>query len=150
MAASYVAMKGMCLGIILLAICLPLMAAISGTFRGFIVRAPEGEAQQGWIYVQGRNGNLRRAEVSRALVLYSSGVPQRLREKDPTRALREGAEVRVTASQDGDGEWRASRVEILKVRPERQRKRPRVQPAANDRAPGLKSAFAANLTQPIG
>lgn len=120
---------------------LPLTAEISGTFRGVIVHAPKGEATQGWIYVAGRNGNLRRAEISHAQVLYASSVPARLRAKDPERGLKEGAEVRVTASQDGDGEWRASRVEILKVQREHERKRPRVRPASSERPNGLKSAL---------
>ncbi|HLK34941.1 MAG TPA: hypothetical protein VKT29_17720 [Terriglobales bacterium] len=123
----------------LLAVVLPLSAGIAGTFRGIIVHPPQGEASRGWIYVQGRNGNLRRAEVSRAVVLYASDVPQSLREKVPARSLREGVEVRVTASQDGDGEWRATRVEILRLRPQRRHK-PRVRPATNDSTPGLKSA----------
>lgn len=117
---------------------LPLAAEISGTFRGVIVHPPEGEAQHGWIYVEGRNGNLRRAEVSHARVLYASSVPVRLRQPVPARSLKEGAEVRVTASQDGNGEWRASRVEILKLRQTRPHKRPRVRPAS-DPAPGLNS-----------
>lgn len=127
-------------GALLLVCVLPLSAAISGTFRGIIVRAPAGEASHGWIYVQGRNGNLRRAEVSQATIIYASSVPQNLREQVPARSLKEGAEVRVTASQDGKGEWRASRVEILKVRASQHRPRPRVQPT-NDRAPGLNSAL---------
>jgi hypothetical protein len=118
-----------------------LKGEVSGTFRGIIVHAPKGEATQGWIYVAGRNGNLRRAEVSHAQVLYASSVPLRLRAKDPERGLKEGAEVRVTASQDGDGEWRASRVEILKVQSERQHKRPRLRPAAGERPGGLNSAL---------
>ena len=118
---------------------LPLAAEISGTFRGVIVHAPAGEPTQGWIYVAGRNGNLRRAEVSQAQVLYASSVPVRLRAKDPSRGLKEGAEVRVTASQDGKGEWRASRVEILKVRESRRRKRSQMRPAA-DRPISLHSA----------
>ena len=118
---------------------LPLSAEISGTFRGVIVHPPRGEASHGWIYVQGRNGNLRRAEVSHARVLYAGSVPERLREQIPARSLKEGVEVRVTASQDGNGEWRASRVEILKVRQKHHRQRPQVRPAA-DRAPKLKSA----------
>jgi hypothetical protein len=120
---------------------LPASAEVSGTFRGVIVHAPKGEATEGWIYVAGRNGNLRRAEVSHAHVLYASSVPLRLRQKDPAQGLKEGAEVRVTASQDGDGEWRASRVEILKVRTEHRRKRPQVRPAANQQPAGLKSAL---------
>jgi len=124
---------------LLFALLLPLAAGISGTFRGVIVHAPAGEPTQGWIYVAGRNGNLRRAEVSHAQVLYAGSVPVRLRAKDPFRSLKEGAEVRVTASQDGKGEWQASRVEILKVRESQHRKRPQLRPAA-DRPTGLNSA----------
>ncbi|HTM42079.1 MAG TPA: hypothetical protein VL177_14265 [Terriglobales bacterium] len=124
---------------LLFALLLPLAAEISGTFRGVIVHAPAGEPTQGWIYVAGRNGNLRRAEVSHAQVLYAGSVPVRLRAKDPFRSLKEGAEVRVTASQDGKGEWQASRVEILKVRESHHRKRPQLRPAA-DRPTGLNSA----------
>ena len=124
---------------LLVAFLLPLSAEISGTFRGVIVQAPAGEPTNGWIYVAGRNGNLRRAEVSHAHVLYASSVPVRLRAKDASRSLKEGAEVRVTASQDGKGEWQASRVEILKVRESHHRKRPQVRPAA-DRPTGLNSA----------
>ena len=124
---------------LLVAFLLPLSAEISGTFRGVIVHAPAGEPTNGWIYVAGRNGNLRRAEVSHAHVLYASSVPVRLRAKDASRSLKEGAEVRVTASQDGKGEWQASRVEILKVRESHHRKRPQLRPAA-DRPTGLNSA----------
>ena len=128
------------LTVVLFACLLPSLAEISGTFRGVIVPAPKGEASHGWIYVQGRNGNLRRAEVSHARVLYASCVPARLREQVPARALKAGAEVRVTATQDGKGEWRASRVEILKVGQSHRRKRPQLRPA-DDRAPGLNSAL---------
>jgi hypothetical protein len=124
---------------LLFALLLPLAAEISGTFRGVIVHAPAGEPTQGWIYVAGRNGNVRRAEVSHAQVLYAGSVPVRLRAKDPFRSLKEGAEVRVTASQDGKGEWQASRVEILKVRESHHRKPPQLRPAA-DRPTGLNSA----------
>lgn len=127
--------------VLLLSCALPLSAEVSGTFRGVIVHAPKGEATQGWIYVAGRNGNLRRAEISHAHVLYANTVPLRLRAKDPEQSLKEGAEVRVTASQDGDGEWRASQVEILKVESEHHRKRPRVRPASEDRPSGLESAL---------
>ena len=128
------------LAALLVACVLSLTAEVSGTFRGIIVHAPKGEATQGWIYVAGRNGNLRRAEVSHAHVLYADSVPLRLRAKDPEQSLKEGAEVRVTASQDGDGEWRASRVEILKVREFHHRKRPQVRPAA-ERPRSLHSAL---------
>ncbi len=134
-------MKGLArlLVVLLVACLLAASAEVSGTFRGIIVHPPKGEATQGWIYVQGRNGNLRRAEVSHAHILYSGSVPLSLRDQVPARGLKEGAEVRVTASQDGKGEWRASRVEILKVRQKHHRQRPQVRPAA-DRAPKPKSA----------
>ena len=72
-------------------------------------------ASPGWFYVQGRNGMLRRVEISRARVLYAPSVPAADRAKNPAQDLIPGAEVRVTAVQDGNGEWRASRVEILKI-----------------------------------
>jgi hypothetical protein len=133
-------MRAWGLAALLFACLAPAGAEVSGTFRGVIVHAPRGEASHGWIYVQGRNGNLRRAEVSHARILYASSVPLSLREQVPARGLKEGAEVRVTASQDGNGEWRASRVEILRVRQQHQRKRPQLRPA-EDRTPGLKSAL---------
>jgi len=126
--------------VLLFAGLLPSSGEISGTFRGVIVHPRLGEASHGWSYVKGRNGNLRRAEVSHARVLYAGSVPERLREQIPARALKEGAEVRVTASQDGNGEWRASRVEILKAGKVHHRKRPQARPV-NDRAPGLNSAL---------
>ncbi|MGE5205318.1 MAG: hypothetical protein ACM3PW_06865 [Chlamydiota bacterium] len=128
------------LAALLFACLLPAAAEVSGTFRGVIVHAPKGENSHGWIYVQGRNGNLRRAKVTHARILYAASVPLSLREQVPARGLKEGAEVRVTASQDGNGEWRASRVEILRVRQQHQRKRPQLRPA-EDRTPGLKSAL---------
>ena len=67
-------------------------------------------------------------------------VENELDEDGAKARLKEGAEVRVTASQDGKGEWQASRVEILKVRQSHQRKRPQVRPAA-DRPTGLHSAL---------
>lgn len=127
------------LAALLFACLLPAAAEVSGTFRGIIVPAPKGENSHGWIYVQGRNGNLRRAEVSHARILYASSVPLSLREQEPAHGLKEGAEVRVTASQDGNGEWRASRVEILKVREQHRRKGPQLRPA-EERTPGLNSA----------
>ena len=136
------------LAALLISVALPLTAEVSGTFRGVIVHAPKGEATQGWIYVAGRNGNLRRAEISHAQVRYAESVPVRLRAKDPELGLKEGAEVRVTASQDGDGEWRASRVEILKVQRERRRNRPRVRPAATETPSGLKSSLLPTSQRP--
>jgi len=58
---------------------------------------------------------VRRVALARAEIIYSVGVPTTKRQKDPARSLVEGAEVRVTAEQDGNGEWRAQRIEILKI-----------------------------------
>lgn len=58
---------------------------------------------------------LRKVEISRARVIYAASVPSSDRAEDPKQDLAQGAEVRVTAEQDGDGEWRASQVEILQI-----------------------------------
>src|SRR5437588_10682321 len=110
-----------------------LFAGTSGTFRGTIVHPPDGEKGVGWIYVQAKHGNLRRAEVSHAHVYYGTSVPVSMRKPEPRQALREGADVRVTADQDGDGEWRASSVEIIHVRKETAK--PKLRPAENGPVP---------------
>jgi len=90
-----------------------LSAGTPGSFRGTIVDGPNSGGKN-WIYVQGRNGMARRVDISRARVLYDESVPTATRLPQPEDALTAGAEVRVTAEQGIDGEWRASRVEILK------------------------------------
>ncbi len=96
-----------------MAFSLAVSAGTPGIFQGQVYRDQNSGA--GWIYVQGRNGMLRKVEVSRAQVVYAASVPAADRAGDPAQDLIPGAEVRVTAEQDGDGEWRASRVEILKI-----------------------------------
>ena len=91
-----------------------LVSATPGSFRGTIVDGPHGP-EKGWIYVQGRNGMARRVEISKAQVMYDQDVPAAERRPKPEEALVAGAEVRVTAEQGSDGEWRASTVEILKA-----------------------------------
>jgi hypothetical protein len=86
--------------------------ATPGSFRGTIVDNPS--AIKGWIYVQGRNGSARRVEISHAQVVYDEDVPASERRAHPEGDLTAGTEVRVTAEQGRDGEWHASRVEILK------------------------------------
>jgi hypothetical protein len=88
------------------------LAGTPGVFQGKVYQE---NGNPGWIYVQGRNGTLRRVEVSRARVVYADSVPAGERSKDPTLDLTQGAEVRVTAEQDGSGEWRATRIEILHI-----------------------------------
>lgn len=99
--------------LLILVVHLAVFAGTPGIFQGRIYRGQN--ASPGWIYVQGRNGMLRKVEVSRARVVYAASVPVADRATDPSRDLIRGAEVRVTAEQDGAGEWRASRVEIVKV-----------------------------------
>lgn len=92
---------------------LPAFAGTPGIFQGRVYQ--DQKAGPGWIYVQARNGMLRKVEVSRAQVVYAASVPAADRASDPVRDLTQGAEVQVTAEQDGAGEWRATRVEIIKI-----------------------------------
>jgi hypothetical protein len=98
---------------LLLSATLIVTAGTPGSFRGTIVDGPS--MQKGWIYVQGRNGMARRVEIAHAQVTYDDDVPAAERGAKPEDALVVGAEVRVTAEQGSDGEWRASEVEILKA-----------------------------------
>jgi hypothetical protein len=89
-------------------------AGTPGSFRGTIVDGPHDAVSKNWIYVQGRNGMARRVDISHARVSYDESVPTATRLAKPEDALTAGAEVRVTAEQGSDGEWRASQVEILR------------------------------------
>ncbi len=91
-----------------------LLTAATGSFRGVIVRGPD--ENPGWIWVKGANGMLRKVGVSGARVLYDNAVANIDRERQPELSMKSGAEVRVTANQDSDGEWRASKIEILKTK----------------------------------
>lgn len=94
------------LGLVLVA------GATSGSFRGTIVDNPD--ATKNWIYVQARNGSARRVEISNAKIVYDEDVPAANRRTPPEGALGPGTEVRVVAEQGSDGEWHATRIEILK------------------------------------
>jgi hypothetical protein len=100
---------------IVLALCALLCAGTPGSFRGTIVESTDATAPKNWIYVQGRNGMARRVDVSHARISYDEDVPAADRHSQPSDGLVPGVEVRVTAEQGSDGEWRASRVEILKA-----------------------------------
>ncbi len=89
-------------------------ATTPGSFRGVIVRGQEDNP--GWIWVKGANGMLRKVGVNGARVVYDDAVPRSDRERQPELSMKSGAEVRVTADQDEDGEWRASKIEILKLK----------------------------------
>ena len=94
-------------------------AAASGSFRGQVVNGPNqgSSADTKWVFVQAPNGSVRRVETSHARIHFGSGVAPKQNKQKPADAVREGAEVRVTASQDGDGEWKATDIEILKLAP---------------------------------
>lgn len=91
--------------------------AVDGTFRGKIADPPASEpAVKGWIFVEGRNQMLRRVEVAHAEIVYGEEVPaSSQRHNCNSDCLTKGQEVRITAHQDASGEWRAKRVEILKM-----------------------------------
>jgi hypothetical protein len=96
--------------------CGPTAFAVDGTFRGKITDPPASEpAVKGWIFVQGRNHMLRRVEVAHAEIVYGEEIPASERHKCKADCLKAGQEVRITAYQDPSGEWRAKRVEILKM-----------------------------------
>ncbi len=94
---------------------LPLSAA-DGMFQGKVIDPPVNEPlKPGWIFVQGRNHMLRRVEVAHAVIVFSEGVFPAQQGKCRIECLAAGQEVRITAEQDSNGEWRAKRVEILRL-----------------------------------
>jgi hypothetical protein len=89
--------------------------ATEGTFQGKVVDPPANEqASPGWIFIQGGNHMLRRVDVSHAVIVPPPGNSQHQHRKCGPDCLAVGQEVRVTAEQDGSGEWHAKRVEILR------------------------------------
>lgn len=92
--------------------------AANGSFTGQVVNGPNLDTSDKWVYVQAPKGAVRRVEISHAKVVYGDDVPQKEREPKAEDGVHEGAQVRVTASQNGEGEWEASRVEILKTAPQ--------------------------------
>lgn len=90
--------------------------AVDGTFQGRVVDPPVDQpSPRGWIYVQGPNHMVRRVEVSHADIVFNESIPASQRRKCTIDCLMAGQEIRVTAEQDRSGEWRAKRVEILKL-----------------------------------
>ncbi|HEU5402461.1 MAG TPA: hypothetical protein VFU86_13945 [Terriglobales bacterium] len=103
-------------GLVLLTLCLamlPSLADTPGTFRGIVVEAPAASRNDGWIFVKGKNGMLRKVEIKTAAVHYEDTFPAAKRKTPPKASLKPGIEVRVTATQGKDGEWHASEVEIV-------------------------------------
>jgi hypothetical protein len=100
-------------------------AGLLGVFQGKIVKAStihsgaksKSKTPARWLYVQSRNGSVRRVNVTKALVEYDDDVPAKQRRKNPAESLRLSTEVRITAEQDrtddGSGDWQAQHVLIL-------------------------------------
>jgi hypothetical protein len=88
-------------------------AGTPGTFRG--VMYPGRDTKPGWVYIVGRNDALRLVHIANAVVSYADEFPEERRRPVPAKDLKPGAEVRVTAEQDSNGEWRASEVEIIRA-----------------------------------
>ena len=100
------------IGLLLLFFTSGLFAGPSGTFLGTLVSPSGNHSEARWIYVKGKNGVIRRVEISAAKVGYAENIPAEQQKQPAAAALQPGTEIRVTASQDANGEWRASRVEI--------------------------------------
>lgn len=92
------------------------LSAADGMFQGRVIDPPLNEPQEpGWIFVQGRNHMLRRVEVAHAVIVFSKAISPEQQSTCRMECLAVGQEVRVTAEQDSEGEWRAKRVEILRL-----------------------------------
>jgi hypothetical protein len=93
---------------------MPLMGAKTpGVFRGVLVESPKGETATGFVFLRARNGNMRKVETTKAVVAYDESVPKDQQTVSAAEALKPGADVRITAEQEGDGEWHASRIDIM-------------------------------------
>ncbi len=99
--------------VVVLMMCALLWGDTPGIFRGVVIHGPD--MTPGWMYLQSANGQVRRVGISRAQVVYAESVPAKERQKMPALSIVSGADVRVTAQQDKNGEWRATRIEILSL-----------------------------------
>src|SRR5208282_907022 len=91
-----------------------LWAATEGTFRGELVRAPQGKPSELTLYLKGHDGNVREVLLTHAVVEYDDAVAAADRVEPAARALVPGTEVRVTALMDAEsGEWTASQVDVI-------------------------------------
>lgn len=95
--------------------------SITGVFQGTVVQLPKARPEASshpsprWMYVQGKNGAIRRANIAKATFEYDDDYPRAKRHKRPEESLAPAAVVRVTAEQDSskDGEWQATNVLIV-------------------------------------
>lgn len=74
---------------------------------------PQGEPTTGFVYLKARNGNMRKVEMTKAVIAYDDSVPKEQQTTAAREALKPGVDVRITAEQEGDGEWHASRIDIM-------------------------------------
>jgi len=90
---------------------------ITGVFQGTVVQlnTHKPAAKTRWMYVQGKNGVIRRANIAKATFDYDEDFPKAKRHKKAEDSLLKAAVVRVTAEQDvaHDGEWQATSVSIV-------------------------------------
>lgn len=91
--------------------------AASGTFRGTLIQDPVTQDSHKWVYLQSPNGSVRRVEISHAQLVYAEEISRKAHPLKASEALRKGAGLRITASQDQNGEWAATRVEIVEIPP---------------------------------
>jgi hypothetical protein len=85
-----------------------------GIFQGLVVYGSSRKSAT-YIYVQGKNGNVRRVRVTGAKVYYADSVPVSQRIKRAVECLQEHPEVKVTAEQAGNGEWKAQEIAIIRL-----------------------------------
>jgi hypothetical protein len=102
------------LGCVLLVCGAPSAFATLGVFQGKVVEGSKREAGT-YIYVQGRNGMLRRVNIRSARVRFAEAVAPREKVAKPSEYLLEGAEVLVSAEQNNAGEWQAKEITILRL-----------------------------------
>ena len=88
-------------------------AGTLGIFQGLVIGGSKDA--KSYIYVQGKNGNLRRVKITGARISYADSIPQSQRIKSPVECLSEHPEVKVIAEQGSDGEWMAQEVLIIRL-----------------------------------
>ena len=89
-------------------------AGTVGIFQGVVVQGSSGSGGA-YIYVQGKNGGVRRVKINGAKISYANSVPLSQQIKTPLECLAEHPEVKVTAEQAKNGEWKAQEIIIIKL-----------------------------------
>jgi hypothetical protein len=88
--------------------------ATPGVFQGRVVDGSAKEAGT-YIYVEGRNRQMRRVNIRKAKVFFAAEITPIPRDVSAADCLRGGAEVRVMAEQGSNGEWLAREITILRL-----------------------------------